>query len=297
MRTLGLIVSLVVVSALGRADAQPKEDPDKLFIEGRELINKGEYAAACDKFLAVNRLRPDAPSVLLNLGICYEKQDKLATAYRMYDKAREKGQYTEDLKPFAVEAIERLKAIKDKRATVTFDLAKTQPNVIVSVDGVTVDRREMVEPYPVDAGKRKIEAAAPGMKTHVAEVEFGNGETRSVAIPLLSKAPAPGRPPLLSRKVGIGLFASGAVLFGISIGGSMYTKANPGPGNANRTDYGPKESRRLTVLTVVGGVGATVGLVGLYYTFFAKDPTAERRLAIAPLVGNDSVGLSLTRGF
>src|SRR5579862_1271919 len=82
------IFATVTVLWAGVASAQP--DPDAptpaqtLFSEGRALLEANQPAAACEKFEASLKLEPDAPGPMLNMGLCHEQLDHLATALRWF---------------------------------------------------------------------------------------------------------------------------------------------------------------------------------------------------------------------
>jgi uncharacterized protein HemY len=82
-RRLGKIafLSLVIVGwsqvALAQGD---KATAEALFAEGRRLMSSGNYATACQKFAASQKLDP-ALGTSLNLADCYDKSGRTASAW------------------------------------------------------------------------------------------------------------------------------------------------------------------------------------------------------------------------
>ena len=65
-------------AAPARADATDKKLADQKFIEGRDFLKAGKFEDACKKFHEANKFDEKAVVILLNLGLCYEKQNKVA---------------------------------------------------------------------------------------------------------------------------------------------------------------------------------------------------------------------------
>src|SRR5690349_11176240 len=82
---------LLVAGALApaRAAAEPtaasKAAAEALYEEGKRLINDHRYQEALDKLLASQRLDP-ALGTLLNIGYCYERLDRTASAWASYNE-------------------------------------------------------------------------------------------------------------------------------------------------------------------------------------------------------------------
>src|SRR3954470_25035714 len=69
-----------------RADVTDKAGAERLFDQGRKLMEAKQYDEACEKFAASQKLEP-AVGTLLNLGECSEKRRLLATAWGYYREA------------------------------------------------------------------------------------------------------------------------------------------------------------------------------------------------------------------
>src|SRR5580704_14583725 len=83
---LGVAVVCVASSTVARADNANAAAAEVLFAEGRRLVNAGDFANACPKFAESERLDPSV-ATLLNLGACYEKAGRTASAWATFREA------------------------------------------------------------------------------------------------------------------------------------------------------------------------------------------------------------------
>src|SRR5438034_1147130 len=89
MRAYGVSAVLAIGLATAPARAQSSEAKaaaEASFEEARQLVLAGHFAEACPKLEASQRLDP-APGTELNLADCYEKTDRFASAWGMFQQA------------------------------------------------------------------------------------------------------------------------------------------------------------------------------------------------------------------
>jgi hypothetical protein len=196
-RSLGkfAVLALVILSWSQVAGAQgDKATAEALFSEGRRLMTSGNYATACEKFAASQKLDP-ALGTSLNLADCYEKggrtasawaefRDAAAAAHRVGSKDREQV------------ARARADALEKQLSRLTLTAKIPHPDMRIARDGAGVDRAVLGTAVPVDPGRHMVEAAAPGRKKWSKAIEVQPGAQIVVEIPELeSEAVAPGAPP------------------------------------------------------------------------------------------------------
>ena len=143
----------------------------------------GNYAAACEKFSSSRKL-DDGLGTTLNLGQCYEKLGRTASAWAEFRDAaararqagaREREQYARD----------RVAALEKKLSRLTLTAGKIEPDERISRDGVVVDRAVLGTPIPVDPGSHVVEAVAHrqeevvGGHRRAASFADGRGHPRS----------------------------------------------------------------------------------------------------------------------
>lgn len=158
---VALALALLVVRPLeARADPVLAE---ALFQAGREALAAGDVPAACPKLAESHRLDPAGGTALL-LGICFERQGKLASAWAALEDAlsfalREKNDER-------VESARRHLAIvgpKLVRVSLHVDAPQPRPNdLVVRRDGVVVPPSALDTPVPLDAGPHVLVAEAKG---------------------------------------------------------------------------------------------------------------------------------------
>jgi hypothetical protein len=176
---------LASLPALAQTDNE-RTLAEALFRQGRELMNQGNYDAACPKFAESHRLDPGG-GTLLNLAVCHEGQGKLATAWAEFQEAlalaRADGR--EDRTSLAEQ---RIAAIEPQLARLTVTLPAHAPeNTVVSVNGTPLGQAAWGSPMPVDAGSVRVEASAAGRRKFAQSIEVSDGENVVVEVPDLAE--------------------------------------------------------------------------------------------------------------
>jgi serine/threonine-protein kinase len=185
---------LLLAAAPSRAaDPAAQAAAAALFQEAKQLVAAGDYARACPKFAEAQRLFPTV-GTLLNLGDCYEKLGKLASARGAFAEAEVAARNANDTER-EQEAIRRGAALAPQLAKLAIVVppAARVPGFELRRDGIVVGEGQWATPLPLDVGLHKIEATAPGRKpwSTVMRIET-NGTSASIEVPVLDVAPAVG---------------------------------------------------------------------------------------------------------
>jgi len=77
---------MVLASSPAYAQAQDQAAARVLFEDGRRLLKEGKYPEACQTLEAATKLYSSA-GILLNLGDCYEKLGRTASAWTEFGEA------------------------------------------------------------------------------------------------------------------------------------------------------------------------------------------------------------------
>jgi hypothetical protein len=194
---------------------------EKLFLEGRRLMEEGQYATACEKFKAAHDLDQAATGTLLNLALCHEQIKRNATAWAEFRQVvaesagRREDRVTmaraHEAKIFPLLSFVTVEVPAAARvAGMRVELDKSRPIVEASW-GVEL---------PIDPGKHVIEVSAPGKVARSIDVEIGDvGDRKKVEIPVLADAASESAasPPPASTSSGGSQRTVGYVLGGVGI--------------------------------------------------------------------------------
>jgi tetratricopeptide (TPR) repeat protein len=310
MRSAILILSLVLARS---AAAQHAAEAEALFRKGRALMADTRYEEACAAFESSQKLDP-AVTTQLNLADCREKNGQLATAWGLFvevgrhlrgktDAASQQLAGTAATRAAKLEPrLSRLRiAVKDH------DLA----GLVVVRGGETLDAAMLGQAMPIDGGKYKIVARAPGREEWSKTIKINReGDDRTVTIPELPQSgdtasppreeptePEPVRPAGRSRTLPIALTAAAVALGGAAIGfelwgESIYDDANHAVDPQATALWRSANDKRY----IAEGVGvAAVGCAGAaLYLWLRHTPASNDTALISPLAGPSVAGVQVS---
>lgn len=327
-----IAVGMLLCAAHGIAAAQgalDKAAADALFAEGKRLINKGDVAAACEKFEA-SLERFVQLGAQLALASCYEKLDRTASAYAQYRTAANAAAKLRDGRQrFANEHAAALEPRLSRLAIIV--IADRAEGLSVQCDDKDVPLAQLGVPVPVDQGEHTVKATAPGRKPwsikisvpatpgvvdvpvpaleamtaplpdHSASAPSSAGE-----YPLVSTGAAPSHGHLLAYGIGgAGVAAVGASLIVGAIASSRWSDAQAHcHGNAcDRTgvDLASSASTFGNIATVAFGAGLAAIATGGILLFTGRHGHGETASAtvvrLAPAITPSQLGLALQGEF
>lgn len=301
---------------------------ESLYVEGLELMKRGQADKACPKLEESQRLDPTGATAL-SLARCFEQLGKVASAWARYqealDFARKKG------------ATAREREIEAKLATIARDVPKLTievPAAVGALAGLVITRAEAAvreaqwnSAIAVDPGTLRITASAPGRKAWASDVQVAAGRDVRVVVPMLepevtapplasaaptasSAAPPPPPPPppptsraRPDRTLGWVVTGVGAVALGTGTYFAFHRSAlsdeasslcpTSSCGEDNHRDALAKSDeagRAGTVAVVALSAGVVTTGVGLW--LLLRSPGAET--ALAPWLGPGVAGLGLS---
>ncbi|MRG92289.1 hypothetical protein [Polyangium spumosum] len=297
--------------ASGQPSAADKAAADKLFEEGRALLEQSRLPEACQKFAESDRYDPSV-GTRLNLGDCHERQGKTASAYGHFGDAarlaRERGDRSRE-----VVAEERRRALEEKLSRVRVTAPAAVPGLEVELDGKVLGAAVFGTALPVDPGKHEVEARAPGRRVFREEKVVPAGPaTVEVVVPELvvaqveegAAAPKGGWTTL--RTVGFATGIAGVVGIGVGVGFGVNalqknaaSKEACDAGDPTRCteegislrDAAGVSADVSSVMLGISGVVLATGVVLFVVGGNEKAKPAERAWVV-PVVGRGSFGVS-----
>jgi hypothetical protein len=292
----------LIVLCAGTAGAQPAPDSPAiaLFKEGLALLDGSHPAEACEKFEASLTLEPDAAGPMLNLGICNEQLDKLATALRWFRKVETRAAELQ-ITDAETAAKDKSTALAAKVPTLKITFSQPQPHgSAVTVDGRRLDDTDLAR-FELDAGHHVVELI--GFDSAKREIDIADGQAKTVELVV----PLPPPPPVKKQYTYVDHAAEqrrlayivGGVGAGLLIGdGVLLAIAKHDYDATERPDS--RESWKNvaryggTSVFVVG-----VGAVGVAAWLYFRAPTHERveQTVVAPVIDRGHVGLAFTGAF
>jgi hypothetical protein len=173
-RTISLVLGLLLGCLLGLVPAVAAAQSvraDVLFDQGRELMQRGQYAAAAEKLEASHRIDPSS-GTLLNLAECYRELGRTATAWSAYRAAASlaASERHPEREQFAMERVEALAPLLARVRVVVPEHARVEGlEVTLAYEGLPEPL--WGTPVPVDPGTVWLRAEAPGKEPHVRRLE------------------------------------------------------------------------------------------------------------------------------
>lgn len=314
----GMIVvgAAVTIAPAARADDANVVAAEALFNEGRALLDKGRFEEACGRFARSQQIDP-AVGTLLNLGECYEKLDKLASAWAAYRQAAALAITRNDERRASLARAAAAKA-EPRLARLSISVEGQVPGLVVTRNGATVDPAALDTAVPVDPGPQVVVATAPERKSWSTTIDVTQGATEAVRVPqlVLDESAIPPSPPPphaagpppgnTQRTVAIGLEIGGSAVLvgGLIFGGlaaarwaSVEETCPDGrcPNEAERqrrasdADAARRFATASNVSLAIGGAALVAGIV-LHLT------APGRRVSLVPAFDQRSFGVVASLG-
>ncbi len=326
-------LSIVLTAALaGQAAAGDKAAGEAAFLQAKDLMKAGKTAEACAAFEKSQAADPQLGTEY-NLGICYEKLGRLASAWSSF---RELAQRDSNAARKA-DAQKHADALQPRLIKLLISVRAPVPGLVVSRNGADVSSSVGIE-SPVDSGDYELAAQAPGYKPWSVKVSAQQeGGTVQVTVPELEKLPetidkptdrklepippagglgrtvVTGPAPKSSRKLiglsvgGAGLAATGVGLFFGSRAMSKWSDAKKLCPDSTCTSENKPTGDKLvddaksagTISTVLVGVGVAAVAAGvvLYVTAPRGGAVEHAGLQISPMVGPDGFAVAASGHF
>jgi hypothetical protein len=292
--TCSMALSLVARDARSQVDDEAAAR--SLFNEGRKLAREGDYPAACPKFEAAGRAFGSV-GVLINLGDCYEKIGRTASAWRTFgDAASAAARVGRD--GDELESRRRQAALEPRLDHLAIHVADAAPGLSLKNDGAEIPREDWDLPIPLDPGAHQLIAVAPGRQEWKQSFEIsGEDHTITFEVPALPTSARPSEVSPVSKSLTVaseapsatgrgqrwvGMAVGGVGIAALAAGGviGLVAKANY---NAAANEIGdPRHTDSLsafnlgnvgTVVFVGGAVAAAAGFV-----VWLTAPTAPARI-------------------
>lgn len=168
--TSALAFALAITLTSSTALAQ-NAAAEALFTDAERLFAEGKFAEACAAYQASNRIESRA-GTLINLGLCREKNNQLASAWSAFKDALNR---VKDPKKRVI-AEERIAAIEPRLSYLTISVPDESriDGLAVTRDGNPVDAAIWNRALPVDGGTIVIAGKAPGHEAWSTTVEVPN---------------------------------------------------------------------------------------------------------------------------
>lgn len=330
-------VSLVLAAALSpfcRArTAGAQEGEARAQLDAQTVIAQGRYKEACPA-LEESWYGTADPLVRWSLPACWEKAGRAARAWGLY---RELAALPQSSAEDRQVARARAAALEPRLARLAIHVSEPAlAGLRVNIDGEPLPSRRWGSELRLDVGRHRLDARAPGHRAweHVIQANAGGPPTR-VDIPRLelgagddtleSASPSTSVSPMdgsgePARPTGpdytAAYIAGGIGVAGLAVGGIAWRLAASKSAESRQSCAGqtegctpaPKDDREAArryaraahrVSQIGLGVGALALIAGGVLYFVTKDEEAEpaNRVRVAPSIGMDELGISVSGAF
>jgi tetratricopeptide (TPR) repeat protein len=210
--------ALVAAPIAHAADDEPSR-AERAFEEGRALLTRGEFRAACPKFAESQRLDP-ASGTLLNLALCHEKIQRRGSALLEYRQVvaddPEDTQQVQFANRHIYELSREVSAAKLPTLYLELSPHAVREGLIISVDGIRISASLLASALPVDPGSHDVIASDSRGRTRRYAVEARGTAIQTVRVLGFDEPPSVASPSLTPVYVGMGIA-------GACLGGSVLT--------------------------------------------------------------------------
>jgi len=311
LRWLAAIAFLAPSVARADGDAALAQS---LFDEALRLMDQNRYSEACPKLAESQRLDPGG-GTLHNLGLCREKEGKLATAWAVWNEALSRA-IKDQRKDRENTARQHVDALAPQVAKIVINVPEsvaTLEGLEITLDGARIGRAAWGLQSPVDVGTHPITAMAMGKQEWQKAIEVReNGEAITVDVPDLVDAPKTRQveKPLVTKSSPlrpIGLVVGGVGVAGVIVGaiGGGLAIAKRSDSNAQCpmnqcTQKGVSLNDDAKAFAWVANIGFGVGIAGLAVgtlLFIMGKPTQQRAAMIVPSLSDRTGGAAFTTTF
>jgi serine/threonine-protein kinase len=298
------------------AQPSPKIAAEILFRDGVELMEQGDYAAACPKLEASEELDM-AVGTLLYLADCYEQSGRLASAWARFSEARSLA-HAQSMAERERIAAERVAALEPRLSRLTVVVPGARPaGFSIRLAGVAIPAASWGSALPIDPGEVELEAVAPGYEPFQTRLQITSepGARITTVIPELEPAPEPlvfepapaYRPPIARvtsqvdagkawRAVGLTFVGVGAVgLLGGGVASLLAVRSNDESLSHCRSDgrfctargveLRQRAALQADIATVSIATGGGLALAGLLVYALPGSQRREVQVALTPTHG------------
>jgi hypothetical protein len=196
-RLFSLISRLTFAGALLVSGAHAELTPierataEALFQEGVQLLDRGDYARACEKFSGTLEIEPGL-GTMLHLADCYDKMSRTASSWALFEEVASRAKLAGDTTRVSI-AESRASELKGRLSLVHLDLetANAPAHVQIRIGETLIPAAMWNSSIPLDPGQQSLTVTAEGYETWTFTLVVAPGPSlRRVTVPpLRRKAP------------------------------------------------------------------------------------------------------------